>query len=298
MQRAFREAKRWQHDFVGTEHILFGLLCDPDGPAVRLLRSLQIKPDLVLSKVELSLQRHDNGLAMERFPLSPASKRVFQAAAEEAAHFRHHVIGPEHLLLALLRETDCEAAQLLAGSGVAWNDVRDAIARLPVDAYGEGNVHADDARRMPIGDNPSADELERWVAPLTKHAEVTHDQLASMGIVPLHIGLEIQIRLTQFVLGGLLGYTYGHWLQGWMLGLILATLGIGLAGWHNSWVSITVGAALGLFLPPLFLDDVTVPAGPLLFCVIGAFLGSFLGDAWCITTEPVLPDEASKSASE
>ena len=59
MQRAFREGKRWQHDFVGTEHLLYGLLCDADGPAVMLLRSLNANPELMLQKAELSLKRHD-----------------------------------------------------------------------------------------------------------------------------------------------------------------------------------------------------------------------------------------------
>src|SRR5438128_8402603 len=103
MQRAFREAKRWQHDFVGTEHLLYGLLCDADGPAVVLLRSLDAGPELMLQKVELSLQRHDGGMAMEQFPLSPASRRAFQAAFDEATRFRHQLIGPEHILLGLLR---------------------------------------------------------------------------------------------------------------------------------------------------------------------------------------------------
>src|SRR5207253_2376379 len=109
MQRAFREAKRWHHDFVGTEHLLFGLLCEAESQAVLLLRDLRADPDLMLRKVELSLMQHDAGMAMEKFPLSPASKRVFRRAADEATAFQHQMIGPEHLLLGLLQEWDCQS---------------------------------------------------------------------------------------------------------------------------------------------------------------------------------------------
>src|SRR5436190_2462639 len=80
MQQAFREAKRCQHDFVGTEHLLFGILCDSNSPAIALLRSLNADIQLLLAKVELSLQRHGESAIMEQFPLSPATRRVFQAA--------------------------------------------------------------------------------------------------------------------------------------------------------------------------------------------------------------------------
>ncbi len=143
MQRAFREAKRWQHDFVGTEHLLYGLLFDTDGPVAALLRSLHKKPELMFEKVELSLQRHEDGLAMERFPLSPASKRVFRAAADEAALLNHQMIAPEHLLLGLLRESECEAAQILAAHGVALGAMRGAVARIPPDTYHEAQIRTE-----------------------------------------------------------------------------------------------------------------------------------------------------------
>src|SRR5258708_6341251 len=109
MQRAFREAKRWQPEFLGPGHPPFRLLCDADGSAVTLLHILNARPELMLQKVELSLQRHEAGMAMEQFPLSPAVRRAIRSAADEAAQAQHQVIGPEHLLLGLLRETDGEA---------------------------------------------------------------------------------------------------------------------------------------------------------------------------------------------
>jgi Clp amino terminal domain, pathogenicity island component len=278
MQRAFREAKRWQHDFVGTEHLLYGLLCDADGPTV----ALNARPELMLEKVELSLQRHDAGMAMEQFPLSPASRRAFLAAADEAGQFRHQMIGPEHLLLGLLRESDCEAAQMLAAHGVNWEAARKAVAQIPADTYREAQIQANEVPRFALGDNPSADELERWVAPpitLDDETAQAHAGLHQDIANPLH-ELEAQVRLTQLLLGCVMGYAFGHWLAGWMMGSVMAMAGIGVASFRNSWVGGFVGVACGLFITPLFYPDLTTPLRPVFMGLLGGFLGSFLGDAW------------------
>jgi hypothetical protein len=295
MQRAFREAKRWQHDFVGTEHLLFGLLCDAYGPAAGLLRSLQFAPDSLLAKVELSLQRHDGGMAMEQFPLSPASKRVFQFAAEEAGQFRHQMIGPEHLLLGLLRERDCEAAQILSANGIAWDAVRNAVAQLPPDAYREAQILAAEQSPVPLGDNPSAADLERWIAPMVRYA----DEPVEQTVLPAHEPLppvrdvEAQVRRTQFVLAAVLGYAFGHWLSDWALGLFLAGVGVVIVAFGNSWAGIIVGACCGLFLTPIYHDEMRTPLYPVLIGMLGALLGSFLGDGWRFTI-PMLPPEVKK----
>jgi hypothetical protein len=288
MQRAFREAKRWQHDFVGTEHLLYGLLCDADGPAVMLLHSLNAKPDLMLEKVELSLQRHEAGMAMEQFPLSPASKRVFGGAAQEAALFQHQMIGPVHLLLGLLRESDCEAAQLLSAHGVGGNAVRNAAATIAPDTYREAQIQANENSRVILGENPSADELEGWIAPLTTHEELTLDEstgmLAPIGLPdsaqPPGQGLEAQLRRTQLLLGIVLGFALGFWLSGWMMGSVMAMAGLGIASFHSSRAGILAGVVSGLFIVPLFHTEFNTPLYPVLIALLGGFLGSFLGDAW------------------
>jgi len=288
MQRAFREAKRWQHDFVGTEHLLYGLLCDSDGPAVMLLRLLNANPDLMLEKVELSLQRHEAGMAMEQFPLSPASKRVFGGAAQEAALFQHQMIGPEHLLLGLLRESDCEAAQILSAHGVAGNAARNAVAAIAPDTYREAQIQANESSRVILGENPSADELEGWIAPLTTHEELTLDEstgmLAPIGLPksaqPPGQELEAQLRRTQLLLGIVLGFALGFWLSGWIMGSVMAMAGLGIASFHNSRVGMLAGGACGLVIIPLFRTELSTPLYPILACILGGFLGSFLGDAW------------------
>ncbi len=281
MQRAFREAKRWQHDFVGTEHLLFGLLCDADGPAATLLRSVNARPELMLQKVELSLQRHDGNLTMEQFPLSPATRRVFRAARDEAGRFRHQLIGPQHILLGLLRERDCEAAQMLSAHGVTLDGIWSAVAAFPLDQEQEAKFQQEEQSRVPVGDNPNAGELERWIAPpITVEQETSpFVPLIPQPADPLQ-EVEAQVRRTQLVLGTVLGFTFGFWLAGWMLGSILALAGFGVATFRSSWLGIFVGVTCGLLILPLFQNELTSPALPLLFGVLGGFLGSFLGDGW------------------
>lgn len=287
MQRAFREAKRCEHDFVGTEHLLFGALYDPDGPAVVLLRTLGAGPEVILEKVELSLQRHDGGMAMEQFPLSPASKRAFQAASEEAAQFNHQMIGPEHLLLGVLREHDCEAAQLLAGHGVTLAAVRDAVARIPPDAYHDAQIRAEEGNRSTLPPNPSADELEAWIAPGIYHESLqTGYHLPVLTRVEGPAGFESQLRRTQLFLGAFGAYVLGHWTTGhWQVGVILAAAGAVVAYINRSWVSIPVCgfAALlaaeghrrhGGFPPPMN------PVNYMIALPLGLLFGSFLCDFW------------------
>lgn len=280
MQRAFREAKRRHHDFVGTEHLLFGLLCDADGPAFALLRAIEGRPELLLRKVEVALDRHGDGLAMERFPLSPASKRAFEAAGAEATAAGHQMIGPEHMLLAILREDECEAAQLLGEHGVALAALRTAVARIPPDAFHEARLQAGALPRVNVGDNPSAEELERWIAA----PEIEAGSQAVLA-APSLLGQDMaaQLRITQCVLGGVLGFAFGFWAGGWGLAIVCAAGGVVVGALHNSWFGAAAAGSGAMFLTWVFRPDLAASLGPFFPLVLGiggAFLGSFLGDGW------------------
>jgi hypothetical protein len=281
VQRAFREAKRQQNDFVGTEHLLYGLLCDADGPAVHLLRLLNVGPEVMLDKVELSLQRHDAARAMEQFPLSPASRRVFHSAFDEATALGHQLIGPEHLLLGIMGQAECEAAQILTGQGMSLGPLRAAVVHLPPDSFQESKIQQNPPPRFTIGDNPSAAELENWIEPPLTHADVSPadgPEWPGVAVASSPQDAEAQLRRTQYLLGGLLGFTFGYWLWGWPMGVLLAVTGMGVAGLRSSWVGITIGAGCGLFFTALFRGDHIL--APVAMGLLGGFLGSFLGDAW------------------
>jgi hypothetical protein len=291
MQRAFREAKRCQHDFVGTEHLLFGLCCDADGPAVTLLRALGARPESMLEKVERSLERHDGGMAMEQFPLSPASKRVFRAAADEAANFNHQMIGPEHLLLGLLRDRECEAAQVLDGHGIKLMALREAVARIPPDAYHDAQVRTAEQALHVLSDNPTVDELEQWIAPPITIEHTTSELAAASPITNLATpvlprDVVAQLRRTQFFLGAFGGYVVGHWLMGyWYLGLVYALLGVVIAFANRAFVSMPACIMLALIAVSTQRrwGDQFHPYSFAMAFLLGALFGTFLCEFWKFT---------------
>ncbi len=127
---AVREARRVEHDCVGTEHVLFGLLCDGAGLAVALLRVLGTSSESVLGYVQAPVPDDDLTTVPERFPLTPAVRRVFARADQEARQLGQTLVGPEHLLLGLLAETTCEAAHVLATFGVTFARVRGQLLQI------------------------------------------------------------------------------------------------------------------------------------------------------------------------
>jgi hypothetical protein len=139
-----------------------------------------------------------------------------------------------------------------------------------------------------FGENPSANELEGWIAPLTTHEELALDEstgmLAPIGLAesasPRGQELEAQLRRTQLLLGIVIGFALGYWLSGWMMGSVMAMAGLGIASFHNSLVGMLAGAACGLVIIPLFHTELSTPLYPILAGILGGFLGSFLGDAW------------------
>jgi hypothetical protein len=287
MQRAFREAKRWQHDFVGTEHLLLGLLCTTDSPAIPLLQELNANPDLLLEKVELSLQQHGEVIDQERFPLSPALRRVFESADAEAVAFSHALIAPEHLLLALMHETESAAAQILASHGVGLDQLRLAVARMPANETPDAQIKAGDARRTLVApDSLSAGDLEDQVQPI-----ITVDSTPYPSIqIATPQEVYAQLRRTQMVLAVFMGFVLGTWTFNWQVGAVLALGSVGLAYWQQIWVSIIVG----IFLPALMIvisgiwhaeQYVYLP----LVMLAGGFLGSFIGAVWRIAADPETP---------
>src|SRR5919204_6315916 len=131
MRLADEEAGRLNHDYVGTEHLLLGIVKEGSGIAANVLTSLGID----LRKVRLEVEKlvpvgeADPVIGGKR-PPTPALQRVFDHAAEEARKVDHHYIGTEHLLLGLLREQDGVAAQVLMNLGLRVEDVRRKVLRM------------------------------------------------------------------------------------------------------------------------------------------------------------------------
>lgn len=126
---AKREAQRLNHNYLGTEHVLLGLLKLGQGVAVNVLRNLNIDFDTVRSEVE-KLVGYGPEIQVYGDPaLTGKVKKVFEYANEEAANLNHNYVGTEHLLLGLLRQTDGVAAQVLENLNVNLKEVRKEVLK-------------------------------------------------------------------------------------------------------------------------------------------------------------------------
>ncbi|HEY7515471.1 MAG TPA: Clp protease N-terminal domain-containing protein, partial [Vicinamibacteria bacterium] len=99
-----QEAQRFQHDYIGTEHILLGLIREGGGVAADVLRNLSVDPLRVREEVEKRMKAGTASVTMGQLPFTPRAKRVLELSLEEARDLGHNYIGTEHLLLGLIRE--------------------------------------------------------------------------------------------------------------------------------------------------------------------------------------------------
>ena len=132
---AQEEARRMNYPFVGTEHILLGLLREGEGVAAKVLSEVGISADAVREQVEQMVE-HGQGLLVQEVTLTPRAKRVLELAIDEARRFGHNYVGTEHLLLGLVREGEGIAARVLVASGADLERVRAAV----IEALGTGPV--------------------------------------------------------------------------------------------------------------------------------------------------------------
>lgn len=126
---AKKEAQRLNHNYLGTEHLLLGLLKLGQGVAVNVLRNLNIDFETVRSEVEKLVGYGPEIQVYGDPPLTAKAKKVFEAANEEAAQLNHNYVGTEHLLLGLLRQTDGVAAQVLENLNVNLKEVRKEVLK-------------------------------------------------------------------------------------------------------------------------------------------------------------------------
>jgi len=126
---AQNEAGLLGHNFIGTEHILFGLLHEEEGVAVKALESLGISLAMVRAKVEEIVAPGQSATSGSP-PFTPRAKKVLELSLREALQLGHNYIGPEHMLLGLVREGEGVAAQVLRDLGAEPSRVRDQVVQL------------------------------------------------------------------------------------------------------------------------------------------------------------------------
>ena len=130
MALARKEAQRFNHDFIGTEHILLGLIQEGSGVAANVLKNLGVEINRIRAEIEKNVQSGPSMVTMGQLPFTPRAKKVLELSMEEANELGHNYIGTEHLLLGLLRENDGVAAQVLMDLNIKLEDVRNEVLEL------------------------------------------------------------------------------------------------------------------------------------------------------------------------
>jgi ATP-dependent Clp protease ATP-binding subunit ClpC len=130
MALANQEAQRFNTEYIGTEHILLGLIKEGSGVGANVLRTLAVDLHKVRMEVEKLVKPGPDMVTMGKLPQTPRAKKVIEYAIEEARNLNHNYVGTEHLLLGLLRERDGVAAQVLMNLGLKLEEVREEVLNL------------------------------------------------------------------------------------------------------------------------------------------------------------------------
>jgi ATP-dependent Clp protease ATP-binding subunit ClpC len=130
MTLARQEAQKLNNDYIGTEHILLGLVQEGSGVAAQVLKNLDVDLRKVRAEVERLVEQGTSPVSGSQLPFTPRAKRVLELALEEAQNLGHNYIGTEHLLLGLIRESDGPAAHVLQNLGVKPEEVREEVVEL------------------------------------------------------------------------------------------------------------------------------------------------------------------------
>ena len=172
---AQEEAKRLNHDYVGTEHLLLGLISVGEGLAIQVLLNLGVDLKKIRYEIEKIVPPGDNVMVLGEIPFSPRAKKVLEYAVEEANLMGHIYVGTEHILLGLLREQEGIAARVLEYLGVTYEDVQEEIFSLlgdvePQIPFFKTPKTVKHARKVPK--TPTLDEFSRDLTQLAKEGQL------------------------------------------------------------------------------------------------------------------------------
>jgi len=190
---AQEEARLLNHNYIGTEHILLGLIREGEGVAAKALESLGVSLDAVRQQVEKIIGRGQQAPS-GHIPFTPRAKKVLELSLREAKALGHNYIGTEHILLGLIREGSGVAAQVLVKLGADLNRTRQRVVQLlhgyqGEDVTGEGPPLPDDPltrvdsldRRLVaierwVGLRPDLDDLDQEIARVRREKEAAIDR--------------------------------------------------------------------------------------------------------------------------
>src|SRR5262245_37599896 len=172
MQLANQEAQRFNHEYVGTEHVLLGLIKEGSGVAATVLRNMDVDLRKIRNEVEKIVTAGPDMVTMGKLPQTPRAKKVIEYAIEEARNLSHNYVGTEHLLLGLLREQEGVAAQVLMNLNLKLDEVREEVLNLlghGMDAGGEGERAAAKGNKSKT---PALDSFGRDLTDLARQGKL------------------------------------------------------------------------------------------------------------------------------
>jgi ATP-dependent Clp protease ATP-binding subunit ClpC len=175
---AQEEARLLNHNYIGTEHILLGVIHEGEGVAARALRSLGINLDAVRQEVDEIIGRGGSPPS-GHIPFTPRAKKVLELSLREALQLGHNYIGTEHILLGLLREGEGVACQVLVNLGANLPTVRARVYEL----LAGGATEETTAERVPIP--PLSSELREVIQEARQAAEAK----GASEVAPIHLFL-------------------------------------------------------------------------------------------------------------
>jgi ClpA/ClpB-like protein len=281
---ALHEARNNQDDYVGTEHVLLGLLDETETGAGALIRLLNVDPERLQRQVRLLLQSQTHGAGVGTLPLTPGARRALSRAADEADELHQAHIGPEHLLLGLSREEESLAHFLLEEAGVDTDALRSAVPRLPPHENRDHLVQSRGPGKRARPD-PTLEELGKLMfgtgeiavpraAPLP-HSQATPVSTSVPSVAGDHENLTRILASTQLLLGLFMGTAIGAVWGTWRMVLCMFA-GAAIALVRSSWLGALGGAGAGYGLARVLCPGQMSEA---LFVILIAILaGIFVGN--------------------
>ena len=145
IEKAQEAAEELGHSYVGSEHLLLGIVREDGGQGAKVLKENGLTDDLLTELVEKYVGKGTPGTPIQG--LSPRAKRAIELAVGDAGRLGHNFVGTEHLLLGILREPDCTAARIIAGTGLDLNKLYTAVLNM----FGAGVAASRGAARPTVG---------------------------------------------------------------------------------------------------------------------------------------------------
>lgn len=183
---AEKTAKRCQHSYIGTEHLLLGLLMEPEGTAGILLADFGVEQERLLGLIDRLIAPSGNTAVASAPGLTPRARRLLDNAQEEAARLKSDEVGTEHILLAMLRESDCVATRLLYTMGVNIQKLYSSL----LNAMGEAGSMTKEEIQAKLGMTKSG---ENSATPTLDQYSRNLNEMAKQGRLDPVIGRQAEI---------------------------------------------------------------------------------------------------------